>query len=504
VRFLFLILAAAAAHPAPSEWRLSGDGLDIRLSPASRGALVSLVDRASGRDFIVSPKLSTLFRITVAGEDGKTRDLTAADAASWDATPSGEDLALRYRNLGGRELHVECRLRLKRGDPLSRWNIAIENRSHWRIRSVAYPVVLAPSKLGAEWSDDRVLSPAHTSGGELRISQGPPNPFPGAGRAAYPGPAQAQFVAYYDPAGGLYVATYDGGGHHKKVGFSFTKAGVDLSPYHEVWGAPGTSWKMPYEAVLGVFHGDWHAAADIYKSWAERQPWCSRKLTERTDIPRWLREGRPLVMFIPRGGEYYSTELPPRTPDRYLTRPPLPEPGLRPRAPALFADVARTLRSPLIVIEYGWEKHGAWISPDVFPPFGGDDAFRRQTAALRRNGHIMCAFLSGTRWGVAKAGRKEYDGWPAFKRDGFAAAALGPDQQPGMIHMPWASNARLCIGSPVTQKLLLDIVRGLVERGVSFVQYDQNHGGEAYECHSRAHPHTPGGGCGWGKKPGAL
>lgn len=47
------------------------------------------------------------------------------------------------------------------------------------------------------------------------------------------------------------------------------------------------------------------------------------------------------------------------------------------------------------------------ISPDVFPPHRGGDAFRQQAAALRRNGHIMCAFLSGTRWGVAKTGRKE-------------------------------------------------------------------------------------------------
>lgn len=483
----------AAAQPL----QLSNAAIEIRFNEQARGALQAVVDRRSGLDFIAAGRATTLFRVTVAGGDGKPRELTAADAASWehafDRTAAGEELVLRYRNLAQQELHVECRIRLQDADTLSRWSIAVENRSPWSVQSVVYPVVLAAAQIGPQWTDDRIVSPAHSSA-ELRISQGGKTPFPGMLRADYPGGAQVQFLAYYDQAAGLYLATYDGNGNPKRLGFVGTAGVIDMSVLHHVWDRAGVGWRMPYEFVLGTFHGDWHAAADIYKKWALKQSWCSRKLAERHDIPGWYLRGLPVVMFIPRAGEYYSTEKPPRTPDRYLTRPPLPEPGLRPRAPALFAEVSAALRSPLVIIEYGWEKHGAWISPDVFPPYGGEEAFRAQMAALRRNGHIPCAYLTGTRWGVAKTGRKDYDGWPAFRREGLAGAATGPDQKPIVDHSPWASNARLCLGSPVVQKILLDEVRGLVERGVPFLQYDQNLGGEVYECHNRTHPHPAGGG----------
>jgi hypothetical protein len=498
---LWCMLAAFGAQPVPAQQRapleLSNATVQIRLNPEARGALASVVDRSSGLDFIVAGKADTLFRITVGTGEDKPRELTSADAARWEhsfnRTAAGEELVLRYRNLAGQELHVECRVRLQTGDPLSRWNMSIENRSGWSVQTVVYPLVLAAPQLGPSWADDRVITPVFSSG-QLRISQGGANPFPGLWHSEYPGRAQAQFMAYYDATAGLYLATYDGGGHPKKIGGANVKGLLNLSIVHHAWERAGAGWKMPYEFVLGTFQGDWHAAADIYKKWAVQQTWCSRKLTERRDIPSWYLAGLPFVMFIPRAGEYYSTEMPPRTPDRYLTRPPLPEPGLRPRAPEIFAEVGRALRSRLVVVEYGWEKHGAWISPDVFPPYGGDEAYRLQMAALRKNGHIACAYLTGTRWGVEKTGRKDYDGWSAFRRDGLAGAATGPDQEPIIDKSPWASNARLCLGSPMVHKILIDEVRGLVERGVPLVQYDQNIGGETYECHNRNHPHPPGGG----------
>lgn len=470
---------------------IGNSSMEVRLDPGSRGAIRSVIDRASGRDFIAGSAPGTLFRITVAGADGKTRELVAADAASWQHAAAGDELVLRYRSLGGQEFHVECRVRLGPKDTLSRWRISIENRSGWGIRTVAYPVLVAAKHLGPEAEDDRILSPGHSSG-ELRISQGLPNPFPGGSRAMYPGRAQAQFLAYYDRVAGLYLATYDGAGNPKRLGFTAPASGIDLSVDHEVWGRPGVNWTMPYDFVLGTFHGDWHAAADIYRDWARRQPWCSRKLSERSDIPRWYLEGRPLVLFVPRGGEYYPRDRAPRAPDLYRSRPPLPEPGLLVRAPALFAEVGRALRSPMVVIEYGWEKHGMWVTPDVFPPFGGEDVFRNHVAALRSNGHQVCGYVSGTHWGLTKPGKPAFNGEAAFRKHGLAAAATGEDQQPVINTSPWATNARLCIGSQVTQDVMLGIVRGLVERGVALVQYDQNVGGEAYPCYNRSHHHAPG------------
>ncbi len=495
MRMLLLALAFPVVQFA-AELSIANSSLEIRLNAGTRGALDSVVDRASSRDFVSATKPPTLFRLTVATGDGKTRELTGADAATWghklNRTPSGEELVLRYQDLGGQDLDVECRVQLGATDTLSHWRIAVENHSASTIRSVVYPVVLASRQLGPRWEDDRLLSPGNTFDGELRRSQGPETPFPGGSKAAYPGPAQVQFLAYYDETAGLYLAAYDSGGNPKLVGFRSTASGIDLSLQHEAWTSARTNWSMPYEVVLGTFRGDWHAAADVYKQWALRQPWCSRKLTERSDISAWYLEGRPIFMFIPRAGEYYGTDRPPRTPDRYLTRPPLPSPGLRPRAPALFAEVSQSLHSPVVVIEYGWEKQGAWISPDVFPPYGGEESFREQVLAMKRNGHVTGCYISGTRWGVVKPGRPDYDGWSAFRQEASTAAVTGEDQKPVVDHNTWTDNVKLCLGSPVTERIMLDLVRGLVERGVSFVQYDQNIGGVVYECHNHSHPHPPG------------
>jgi hypothetical protein len=490
MRSVILLLAAMGLHAA--DLKLTSPSMEVALDPQSRGALRSLVDRASGREFIAPQKAATLFRIKAVGADGKTRDFVAADAASFEHTATGDGLVLRYRKLAGLELNVECRVRLGPKDALSRWRISVENRSPLAVQTVFYPVVVAPTRLGPESEDDRILSPGNGFDGELRISQGLPTPFPGGSRAMYPGRLPAQFVTYYDMAAGLYVAAYDSQGNTKRLGFTSGSAGIDLSVQHEVWGRPGANWTVPYDVVLGTFHGDWHAAADIYRAWARLQPWCSRKLAERRDIPAWYLEGRPLVLYVPRGGEYYLADRAPRAPDLYRSRPPLPAPGLFPSAPALFADVGRAVRSPIVVIEYGWEKHGMWVTPDVFPPYGGEEVFRNHVAALRRNGHHVCGYVSGTHWGLTKPGKAEFNGGPAFRKDGIAGAVTGEDQQPVINTSPWATNARLCIGSPVTHKVMLDIVRGLAERGVALVQYDQNVGGESYPCHNRGHSHTAG------------
>ncbi len=391
MKTLLLVLMLPVVQFA-ADLTIANSSLEVQLNARSRGALESVVDRASSRDFVSATKPPTLFRLTVATGDGKTRELTGADAATWEhklnRTPSGEELVLRYKNLGGQDLEVECRVQLGATDTLSRWRITVENHSPLIIQSVVYPVVLAPRQLGPQWEDDRLLAPGNTFDGELRRSQGPGTPFPGGNKALYPGPAQVQFLAYFDETAGLYMAAYDNGGDPKRLGFLSTAAGVDLSLQHEAWTSTRTNWSMPYDVVLGTFHGDWHAAADIYKQWALRQPWCSRKLTERSDISAWYLEGRPIVTFLPRGGEYYPEGRPPRAPDLFRARPPLPSPGLRPHAPALFADVAQALRSPIVVIEYGWEKQAMWINPDVFPPYGGEDSFRKQVSGMRRDGHV--------------------------------------------------------------------------------------------------------------------
>ena len=100
--------------------------------------------------------------------------------------------------------------------------------------------------------------------------------------------------------------------------------------------------------------------------------------------------------------------------------------------------------------------------------------------------------LSGFRWGV-NMDNVGYDERERFlKETAPKAAAYDSKGQPVEEQPPWANSIQLCIGTPFTQKHILDSFTGCVKRGASLVQHDQNHGGAASVCYRRDHAHPPG------------
>jgi len=96
---------------------------------------------------------------------------------------------------------------------------------------------------------------------------------------SYPGSYSAQFAALYDDSGeGLYIASYDGEMYSKR--FLFDGKGdvlnVCIRNYPRRMLTPGIDYNVPYEFVVGIFHGDWMDAAEIYKDWAKKQIWCEK------------------------------------------------------------------------------------------------------------------------------------------------------------------------------------------------------------------------------------
>ena len=118
----------------------------------------------------------------------------------------------------------------------------------------------------------------------------------------YPGEwTSTQLMAYYNDAGGLYVACDDPKGLAEVPRTGAGEDGVTMGLGH----FPGTrgpgETKLPYNVVIGTFHGDWYAAAEIYRDWASKQPFCATKMAQRTDIPKWLADSPPAIAFPMRG-----------------------------------------------------------------------------------------------------------------------------------------------------------------------------------------------------------
>jgi hypothetical protein len=485
---------------------LSSSSICIRFLEG--GGLAGLTDLKTGRNYIAhsaGAKLP-LFRLTCSEmRDGavlpgelKFSSLLAREIS---CQKTDKEVRFLFSNIDGMDFNAECTVKLEENPALSDWRINISNNTRYAIRSVEYPVVQAVMQLGDSMDDDRILLPkqdGYLLGNPARMEWEGDRPdrrynqrydYPGDGRE-FPAGISAQLLAYYDEGGGMYLGTHDGGGHAKMLGPVWLKDGpeeaLDFTPVHSIPEAPGNDYLSPYDTVIGCFYGDWQAAADIYKSWAKEQEWCGKKLVERKDIPDWIKQGAFFFNFRLR---YQEGE------EAFLDR-----------VPEYVNRWGKELGIPMVAMMCGWEKIGEWAGPDYFPPYGGDERFRKLCAGLKKSGIRPFPFgLSGLKLPVRKKiGRDwpqpeleiDYDNRACFEEHYRRFAAVGPD---GKIILDsevasWDGlHAYACVATPQARKQLHDATLKLVEDfGVQVSQMDQVFNGGSTECYAPAHGHPLG------------
>ncbi|MCE5342516.1 MAG: hypothetical protein LLF96_02870, partial [Eubacteriales bacterium] len=107
--------------------------------------------------------------------------------------------------------------------------------------------------------------------------------------------ASMQLMSYYHQGlAGLYLAAHDGEGRQKWLN-AYTEHG-SLTLSHMVGMEDvrtGASTLMPYDFVVRLTAGDgWEEAAEMYRHFALKQPWCARgPLAGRNAEGDWLHQG---------------------------------------------------------------------------------------------------------------------------------------------------------------------------------------------------------------------
>ena len=481
-RAVIALLALVTELPA-SEILLNSHGLELKLDSEAGYGVTSLRDTASGRDFISSEAKLPLYRIILSRADGSSFEITSATASSASArqTPSGATLVFEHAQ---EHLQITCSVRADSAAPRALWKIAIHNSGALGVRSLFYPQWPAPLQLSGSSGQNRLLYPFLD--GQEFIDPGTHMPVGRTHRTIYPGQAALQLIAYHDTASGLLEMTRDGAGWLKHFRVARMKDALDLSIEHNPNESPGKDIDLPYETALELFHGTWQDAADIYAEWALQQKWA-KKIIDR-NLPRYLAAGLPIVTFAMRGDPYsaeWSMYFPPS--NRLFN------PDFHPsRIPALEARYAEFFDSKVITNPFGWEHIAPWIAGDYFPPYGGESLWADTAQALRKAGSPLFMLLSGARWGVNMddVGYHERDRF--LKEIAPKAAAYDPSGHPAEEDPPWAGSVQLCVGTPFARDNIVGGFTGCVKRGASIVQYDQNHGGMAFVCYNRQHPHPPG------------
>lgn len=484
-----LLAAGASGQLASAADRiaLENERLALTVGRPEKGAVVSLVDRRTGRELIAqqaAPRLFTLVLSERAG-DGKQRSyLSSSDTETVEFEQTGDHrepaLRMRHRNLGGRGVECTTSVKLAEADPCLRWRLEeVRVPAGLVLEEAQFPFVVLRAPLQDGQEDRAVLG--HTKGGvHRRPSAWETGQTTSAGQ---PGSMAAQFGCYYDDAGGLYFAAEDAQACPKSLWTRRTAEGLEVG-----WSAACFAegrFALEYDLVMTPFAStergtptDWRDAADLYKAWAERQPWCRTRFVDRDEAPRWLKSGPAMVRFH-RGwlGEPESIE---QWLNQYWLK------RFRPR-------------TPLIVAYWGWEKVESWVTPDYFPLFPSDEVFTRLARMNRDLGGHVFPWPSGYHYTLTFDQRDDgtfvWDDRDRFAREAEPHAVVNRDGSTWRMTPSWlrgGESACLCPGDPWTIDWWDRTCELLVERGADMVQVDQVVGGRFPPCYSAQHGHPPG------------
>ena len=517
---IVLLFVGTAAAPAAAGWQSSYPEVATSTKPplvvvnagyrllidSERGTIVSFrstfgVDREL---LIPDHDQLPLFKIEFMNDRFEFKTVTSSEAKEVKVSKAGDrdgpTITIEYKEIGQLPVDARVTIRCPAGETLTYWNLEVNNRTTSWIGHVQFPVVEVPFDDPARKQSSHIL----WSFGDGALS-GPVGPLmavgawdwkldgPWYGRtydtpevwrsSNYPGElTTTQLMAYYDNVGGLYVALDDPKGLPKFIDPLIERDGVMMGLGHY----PGTRGpgvtKLPYNVVLGTFHGDWYAAAEIYRNWASKQPFCSTKLADRTDMPKWLGDSALAIAFPMRGQADWdapATENPEYTP---LTN-----------ALPYLEKLAAALASPLMPIVYNWEHPGPWIQPDAYPPLGGDSTFREFMAKAKARGWHPMLYGDGLCW-VTWQKNTNYDGMPYFHaHDGESAVARKWDGTLLQDVWPWRKNYFACVGTEKGRQMVLEMTRRMAEFGPDVVQqFDQGPGPFACYASNHGHPPVPG------------
>jgi hypothetical protein len=485
---LFLCLYAMGAFGAEADrFTLRTARSTIVFDRGRNSAVVSLVDNATGSEFVNGRAAEDLFAIawTRPGDtSGKLERLAGHDAEQVDWEVSHRGLTAVFKRLGGRQITVTCKASTLPGRDDVRWQLRVTGEAAVVLEEVSFPILNLRVPLTDDGKSDAVVV-GLTKGG---VYHEPAKWAPGRGLSiSQPGPLAAQFGCYYSPQAGFLSHTRDARGFPKVLDCLRTKEGLRWAWRRRAYHPLDKPLELGYEISTVTFAArspgepvDWRDGADVYKQWALEQPWCAVPYAKRPDVPDWMKAGPSMIRFN-RG---------------WLAEPERVEAWLGDYWQKHFPDI------PLIVALWGWERVGSWVSPKYFPPYPSEAGFSRTVAAAKRVGGHAFPWPSGYYWNVEYQenadGTFAWEDWDDFRATGLPHALRQRDGTPLVRKLPWlrgGRNAVLCRGDAWTRQWFNRTAVTLMELGCDMVQVDQVVGGLAPgegNCFSTEHGHPKG------------
>ena len=476
-------LCAVALGQEPDAVTLENRALRLTLRKVPSPHISELMHKATGTKVVSNPAEASLFGLSMVKEDGKTEYIDSARATETTlaSVDTGDKRTVRITFSGFPDLDLTARATAtcSKGDALTRWSIAITNRSGRKIQYVRFPLVTAVPQIGA--AEDDVIVLPYLPGSIIERPWLSWKERQGAW-LPYPGNLSAQFIAFQDRTAGIYFSTMDTGSHPRRLEIWKMKDGFHLGHDYNLSADVGQEWKAPYAATIGVTQGTWCDSADIYKAWAVKQSWCAKTLAQRADIPQWWKDG-PLVHVC----EVRKYDKDGRHAGSYYPR---------------LLDHLRYLKTqvggPIVVMLAGWENHRRWTGGDYFPIF--DEATARTAIPkIKADGFRPFLFLSGLYYTFENQGLNGSKIASAGKHLAYFVVDKKTGK-PKVFKLNESSGKRqwcrhsyeICVGTPFAKPFFRNVIDRAHDLGITILQMDQTVSGGCHACYSTEHEHVPG------------
>jgi hypothetical protein len=435
----------------------------------SDGQLMRFTDRKGKWNHIADqPSPLGLWELEML-RDGKRIALTPAEAKSFQVERGreGRSLQLSWSDFGIEDvpkLKIVVEAQLEADRAMSRWNIAVENLRGLTLEKVHFPQFPA---IRAQ-ADEYLAAPVwmgQLAANPRKLLAGPPGKEQRL-EWDYPGHTSLQCLAFYRKNGpGLYFSCDDTASYRKSfVMWGSGDGEVNYAMVHLPENREAETYRLPYQAIVGAFQGDWFTAAERYRSWATNQVWARESRLNSGLTPAWAAE---TGMWVWNRGRSENV-----------------------LGPALALQTELGL--PVRVFWHWW--HGCAYDtgfPEYLPPREGVESFTNALARAHQENVRAIVYMNQRLWGMTTESWKR-EGAESYAVKG-ADGTLHPEVYNTFTKLPCAS---MCMGTPFWRNkyagLAEQVVQGL---GVDGVYMDQ--ACSSLACFDPKHGHPLGGGRYW-------
>lgn len=449
-----------------------------------KAALISYVIK--GRELCLNKNEAPLITVKLLDDKGNPYYFNSNEALKVNVENHAGKCVINFTEMN----EIDCTAVIeKNSDNGFLWSLSLKNRSGMIIEWVEYPAIRLKNTLSGNGGDSKLFWPVGEGVlienaslrensiwkyREITRKTGGYNGF-------YPASATMQYMAFYNDLSGLYIGAHDTLCAPKTLEWYSEDDSIAIELRNFANGAK-EDYTMEYSIVTLEFEGDWQDAAELYRSWMEENIKLPKKLYQKNDLPKWLSESPVIVLYPIRG----SMDRGDMTPNMYYPYTNILK---------YIEEYSRKTDSKIMALLMHWEGTAPWATPYVWPPYGGEEEFKKLVLALHEKGNLIGVYCSGIGWTTKSFLDPSLDFSDKYDENLMCKTPQGEIEQSSVIGPPIREGYDMC---PVSDKVA-DIVSGevvsIAKSGCDYAQYfDQNLGGESSFCYARdhGHPSTPG------------